>query len=156
MLNRGSGSHTPQGVGGVRSEQKSRHLGRSGGILARSKQARHQMITEAVFKTNSDLGKKHFEVAFSGSTSITVMLLGNRLVCANIGDSRAVISSLQNKSPRGKRWIVTPLSRDHKPNDEDERARIIANGGRVETFRGNLFYIYIYIYRFTYAPSRAI
>lgn len=43
---------------------------------------------------------------------------------ANVGDSRSVMSS-----DRGKK--VLTLSRDHKPSDDDERDRIIDNGGKV-------------------------
>ena len=43
---------------------------------------------------------------------------------ANLGDSRAVLS----ENFGGK---VTDLSRDHKPTDDDEKQRIIENGGKV-------------------------
>lgn len=41
---------------------------------------------------------------------------------ANVGDSRAVMSG-----EGGKR--VFPLTRDHKPTDENERSRIVEAGG---------------------------
>jgi len=41
---------------------------------------------------------------------------------ANVGDSRAVLSSNRGKDS-------TALSRDHKPCDLDEYKRIIAAGG---------------------------
>lgn len=43
---------------------------------------------------------------------------------ANVGDSRAILSADQ-----GARLF--PLSRDHKPNDEMERKRIIEGGGQI-------------------------
>jgi len=43
---------------------------------------------------------------------------------ANVGDSRAIMSSDQ-----GKR--VQAMSRDHKPDDIDETQRIMQYGGRV-------------------------
>ncbi len=60
--------------------------------------------------------------------------MGNKLVCANLGDSRAVLGSLHPDPPHdieGEYWIATPLSRDHKPNENDESERIKARGGRV-------------------------
>ena len=33
-------------------------------------------------------------------------------------------------------WKAVPLSRDHKPTEEDERSRIIANNGRVLRMAG--------------------
>lgn len=44
--------------------------------------------------------------------------------CANVGDSRAILS-INN----GKR--IEPLSRDHKPSDPKEQKRVITAGGRI-------------------------
>lgn len=52
------------------------------------------------------------------------------LVCANSGDSRAIMCS-----QIGSKWHCTQLSRDHKPDEADEAARIRRNGGRVEQSR---------------------
>ncbi|KAG9153588.1 hypothetical protein Leryth_008517 [Lithospermum erythrorhizon] len=58
----------------------------------------------------------------AGSTASTAILVGDRLVVANVGDSRAVISR------GGKAFAV---SRDHKPDQTDERQRIEDAGGFV-------------------------
>ncbi|WOL13850.1 hypothetical protein Cni_G22630 [Canna indica] len=58
----------------------------------------------------------------AGSTASTVVLVGDRLVVANVGDSRAIIC-------RGGDAI--PVSRDHKPDQKDERRRIEDAGGFV-------------------------
>ena len=60
----------------------------------------------------------------SGSCAIIVMMVGNECYIGNIGDSRAVMSASQ-----GKQLFL--LSRDHKPDDENERTRITKNGGQV-------------------------
>ncbi|MQL77489.1 hypothetical protein Taro_009861 [Colocasia esculenta] len=57
-----------------------------------------------------------------GSTAVVVVVDGDRVLVANCGDSRAVLS-------RGGRAV--PLSSDHKPDRPDELARIEAAGGRV-------------------------
>ena len=67
-----------------------------------------------------------------GCTSCVVLLTPDKIICANAGDSRAVLVKAPNKPE--------PLSKDHKPNDPVEEARINANGidvmdGRVD---GNL------------------
>jgi protein phosphatase 1L len=58
----------------------------------------------------------------AGSTASTAVLVGDRLLVANVGDSRAVIS-------RGGTAVA--LSNDHKPNRTDERQRIEDAGGVV-------------------------
>lgn len=57
-----------------------------------------------------------------GSTAVVVLIIGGWLWCANVGDSRALLC-------RGGKAIQ--LSLDHKPNREDELARIQAAGGMV-------------------------
>ncbi|CAM6114017.1 unnamed protein product [Calypogeia fissa] len=58
----------------------------------------------------------------TGSTAVVAIVSSSQLIVANCGDSRAVLS-------RGGHAI--PLSHDHKPDREDEMARIEAAGGRV-------------------------
>jgi len=61
-----------------------------------------------------------------------VLIVGNKIFCANVGDSRAVLA---RETDGGKRLAGFPLNRDHKANEPDEEARIIGNGGRVEAFK---------------------
>jgi serine/threonine protein phosphatase PrpC len=56
---------------------------------------------------------------YQGSTAVVVWITENEIIAANVGDSRAILS-------RGGRAI--PLTRDHKPNDEIERDRILQMG----------------------------
>ncbi|KAL5213452.1 hypothetical protein ABZP36_024299 [Zizania latifolia] len=58
----------------------------------------------------------------AGSTASTAILVGDRLLVANVGDSRAVVC-------RGGSAIA--VSRDHKPDQSDERQRIEEAGGFV-------------------------
>jgi len=55
-----------------------------------------------------------------GSTATTALLLGNRIYCANVGDSRTLLC--RNFAPYA-------LSQDHKPSREDEAKRIKDAGG---------------------------
>mmetsp|Transcript_50767 Transcript_50767/g.146442 ORF Transcript_50767/g.146442 Transcript_50767/m.146442 type:complete len:449 (+) Transcript_50767:107-1453(+) len=59
----------------------------------------------------------------AGCTAVCVVITDTYLVCANAGDSRAVLC-------RGGRSVA--LSRDHKPNDRSERRRIMAAGGTIK------------------------
>ena len=91
-----------------------------------------QTFTSAYLGLNSDLQKRPgIDSEFSGTTAVSVLLRGSFAIGANAGDSRAVLG----KKTDGQ-WSAVPLSRDHKPDDPDERARIEKAGGRVEPYRG--------------------
>jgi serine/threonine protein phosphatase PrpC len=65
---------------------------------------------------------------YQGSTAVVVVVHeseeGKRtLLSANVGDSRAILSRNQN---------AVDLTRDHKPNDDREKARILAMGETIE------------------------
>ncbi len=65
---------------------------------------------------------------FSGSTCVSVLIVGTKVFCANVGDSRAtLVRQVGNTDKR----LAIPLNRDHKADEPDEEARIIRNGGRV-------------------------
>lgn len=66
----------------------------------------------------------------SGTTCCTVLYTPEKMVIANIGDSRAVIGRLINK-----KWGHKNLSRDHKPSEPDESERIHKFGGRIRPMR---------------------
>ncbi|XP_047972531.1 protein phosphatase 2C 50-like isoform X2 [Salvia hispanica] len=63
-----------------------------------------------------------------GSTAIVALVCSSHIIVANSGDSRAVLY-------RGKEAMA--LSVDHKPNREDEYARIEASGGKVIQWNGH-------------------
>lgn len=58
-----------------------------------------------------------------GCTAVCILLTDDEIVCANAGDSRAILC--RNGKP-------VALSEDHKPNSSVERRRIEAAGGRIE------------------------
>lgn len=62
----------------------------------------------------------------SGSTGILVLVHKNQAICGNVGDSRAGLVKLGHPEDS-----VEMLSRDHTPNEPDERERITAAGGRI-------------------------
>ncbi|KAF2932792.1 probable protein phosphatase 2C 37 [Oryza sativa Japonica Group] len=65
--------------------------------------------------------------AIIGSTAVVALLVRDRLVVSNCGDSRAVLCRAGDP---------LPLSSDHKPDRPDEKARIEAVGGRVVYLNG--------------------
>ena len=69
----------------------------------------------------------------AGCTSVVVFRCGNQIICANAGDSRAIMSRANG--------VCLPLSEDHKPSQETESSRIKAAGGfinQVGRVNGNL------------------
>ncbi|KAL2338749.1 hypothetical protein Fmac_013195 [Flemingia macrophylla] len=76
---------------------------------------------------NNSGGSEPLAPETAGSTAVVTILSQTHIIVANCGDSRTVLY-------RGKEAM--PLSSDHKPNREDERARIEAAGGRVIHWKG--------------------
>lgn len=66
-------------------------------------------------------GKQHDK---SGSCAIIVLIVEQTCYVANVGDSRAIMSA-----EHGQKLFV--LSRDHRPNEDLEKARITENGGKI-------------------------
>ena len=60
----------------------------------------------------------------SGSCAIVVLIVGNKCYIANVGDSRAILSTQEGSK-------IFALSRDHKPSDPLEKERIIKAGGQI-------------------------
>lgn len=82
----------------------------------------HQSIT----KLSKGLQETGIEIAFSGSTLISVIILGSLCICANVGDSRAVLGRLTEGQ-----WEALGLSNDHTTKRLDERTRILNSNGRI-------------------------
>ena len=62
-----------------------------------------------------------FDINFSGSTCIIVFQIGKYIICSNVGDSRAILIK--------ENYEIVELSKDHKPEDENEKIRIKKMGG---------------------------
>ncbi|XP_065848254.1 probable protein phosphatase 2C 11 [Euphorbia lathyris] len=78
-------------------------------------------IVESFRRTDADyLNEEKGQQKDAGSTASTAVLLGDRLLVANVGDSRVVAS---------RAGSAIPLSIDHKPDRSDERERIEQAGG---------------------------
>ena len=62
-----------------------------------------------------------FDSNFSGSTCILLFQIGNYLISSNVGDSRAIMIKENNE--------IIELSLDQKPENENEKKRILKMGG---------------------------
>ncbi|KAI5650448.1 hypothetical protein M9H77_36453 [Catharanthus roseus] len=78
-------------------------------------------IVEAFRQTDANyLDEEKGQQKDAGSTASTAVLVGDRLLVANVGDSRVVAC---------RAGSAIPLSIDHKPDRSDERERIEQAGG---------------------------
>jgi hypothetical protein len=71
----------------------------------------------------------------SGCTGVTALVTATHVILANCGDSRACI--LGTTALGGTGHLVTQRTKDHKPSDPAEAARIEAAGGAVIIGRVN-------------------
>ena len=67
-----------------------------------------------------------------GTTGVAVLITPHVIVCANLGDSRAVLCSTgDNDYDNAQTVLAKPLSFDHKPTNEAEKQRIEDTGGTI-------------------------
>lgn len=87
-------------------------------------------VTDHLFQNSG------INLRFSGSTCVSVLIVGNKVFCANVGDSRATLARRKEYNSQSSVPLLgVPLNRDHKANEPDEQARILKAGGRVAPYR---------------------
>jgi serine/threonine protein phosphatase PrpC len=84
-------------------------------------------IRKSIHASKLSLNDLGIDAWFNGTTLNFVLFSNDILYCANVGDSRAV---LYNKEE------VIQLSRDHKPDLEDEKRWVLEKGGKVYASNG--------------------
>lgn len=80
----------------------------------------------AFLATNDELHSSEIDDSMSGTTAITVLVIGDKIYVANVGDSRAVIAIKD-----GNRIVAEDLSCDQTPFRKDEYERVKLSGARV-------------------------
>ena len=78
---------------------------------------------EIITSINCDLSQ-------SGSTSVMLFLLNDKLICSNIGDSQCYIFNCSSEDL----WTFEALSTPHLASDEKEQKRILENGGEIHPY----------------------
>ena len=95
-------------------------------VCYRLKKNDYDILKKAFRHAERDIGKNSdIDANFSGTTCVMVFQVGEKIICANVGDSRAIIV-------KGNK--VTPLSIDQKPDDPEESKRIVQNGGEISQY----------------------
>ena len=82
-----------------------------------------ESISEAFHEADSLYRSRYGELAKQcGSTAVVCMIMGQKLICANLGDARAVLC-------RDSSFVE--LSQDYKASRKDEQDRIKSQGGYI-------------------------
>lgn len=116
----------PMSVSVVEANMKER-IGESSTLASRDVLIMASAICAAFDKVDNEVQDiSHW--SYQGSTALAVVIYQNvdgtrTIISANVGDSRAILG--QNKQ-------AIDLTRDHKPNDEVERNRVVQLGGTVD------------------------
>ena len=96
-------------------------------VYYRLRKNEYHILTKLFRHAERDLHKKtEIDANFSGTTCVMVLQIGDRFICSNIGDSRAIMVKTGNK--------IVPLSIEQKPEDPEESKRIIQNGGEISQY----------------------
>ena len=102
-------------------------------IYQKLKENNCQIITEAFLTCDEQLKNAEFDAFGSGSTCILIIHIGQHILCANVGDSRALVAYDDNKEDQELNYLEqAQLSIDYKPDLEEEKNRILLSGGVVE------------------------
>ena len=109
-------------------------LSQETGFLTRPRKA----LNAAIVRCNAELTTLHVDITLSGSTLTAALVGKDKVWCANVGDSRTLLARNvvgPSGEPQATHWIAISLSRDHKPDDMDEAARILSSGGRIAAYK---------------------
>lgn len=88
-----------------------------------SKEFLNKAFSESFKTVHEAFGTNVPKPEYSGTTCCSVLLNGHKIITANAGDSRAILVDKYRK--------ITELTTDNKPDQPEEKKRILSKGGRV-------------------------
>ena len=97
-------------------------------VYSRLKKNEYDILKRVFKHAEKDINKSAIDAKFSGTTCVIVFQIGDKIICANVGDSRAILV----KGEKGK--TIIPLSVDQKPDSPEEKKRIELAGGEVAQY----------------------
>ena len=92
----------------------------------------YEIIAKIFTEADIHLSKQSFNCENSGTTCVIAIQLEEHIICANAGDSRAIMIFDEENSKNLTNTKIYPLSFDCKPENEHEKKRIQEHGGIVE------------------------
>lgn len=101
-------------------------------LINNNKENREDLISQVLLTCFRDVNR---ELRFTcpetaGTTATVVLLFDNKVICANVGDSKAVIYNYKTKESK----ILTEM---HLVSNESEKNRVIKSGGKIDKGRVN-------------------
>ena len=107
-------------------------------IYKKYKENNCEIITQAFIAADNQIKNMEFDASESGSTCCLVIHIGTHIICANTGDSRAIVvyDDSGDMNPKNLNFLkAVPLSIDYKPELPEEQNRILMAGGVVEQMK---------------------
>ena len=98
---------------------------------------RNNIIRNTILEIDRELERKNIDISSSRSTCIVVFVGKNKIICSNVGDSRAILGSTNCSLNNKTFWNAIKLSVDQKPNQPEEAKRINNSKGRIESLKGH-------------------
>ena len=99
-------------------------------IYSYLKENNYEFIRDLISKSENLLFNDYEEESkYSGTTCNLVIIIGKKVICANIGDSRAFM--IKNHK------TIIELSSDQKPDNPSEKERIESKGGEIRQYIEN-------------------
>ena len=95
----------------------------------------YQIIENIFLEADKQIRNEHFDSYLSGTTCVIIIQIEEKIICANCGDSRAILiyeNKKNNLTNNLKNTKIFALSNDCKPDLPQEKYRIIKSGGTVE------------------------
>ena len=104
-------------------------------IYQKLKYNEYEIINHIFLETDNQLQKVNFDATESGCTCVLIIHIGSHIICANTGDSRAILISDSLGKNDINDFYELPLSYDYKPEMPEEKQRIEECGGVVEQLK---------------------
>ena len=102
------------------------------------KKNNYQIIKQSFMLIDNILKTQKFDSKESGSTCVLIIQIGKNIICANVGDSRAIAVFDESNDKNLNNLEMIPLSIDYKPELPEEKERILMSGGSVEQLKSRL------------------
>ena len=92
----------------------------------------YEILATIFIDVDFQVTKQKFNCETSGTTCVLAIQLEEHIICANVGDSRAILIFDDSSSNNLTNTKIYPLSYDCKPENPHEKQRIYECGGTVE------------------------